>query len=85
MKFAVIESMSKIEWGDFTVRVWRNEVEVYGHYPNELMKAAIIELIKQHKDDLHKIAECACEDFPDINAIEVLKFGEGIVCYPNWP
>lgn len=79
-KFPLIESMTKIVIGEYSIRVWRAEEELKGFYENKdifqafHLGATLIESIK-------KISE-----LPRVNAVEVVDgSGDGVVYYTDWP
>lgn len=82
MPFAVIESMTTICVGRYTIRVWRAENEVLDHYdnPDLLDKAYQLGAASQAA-----LAE-GIGQMPRVNAVEVKdEGGDGVVLYHEWP
>lgn len=81
---AVIESMTKIRYRKWTIRIWRDENPKVPkpNYDNSDILQAIRKVKPQHLGLLCTVIE----SMPRINAFEILDGkGMGLVVYPEWP
>lgn len=83
MKYAVIESMTKIVHNGFTIRVWRDQSTVKDYYNNVDLVALFI--TKGPPITMASIVE-ALAKLDRVNAVEVTDAdGNGTVVYTEWP
>ena len=87
---ACVESMTKLRFSPWRVRVWRTEVSVEDYYHNDDLEAAVLEMaaIKaKHRQEVRvsDLAKCLLS-LDRVNAVEVVdEKGNGIVLYREWP
>lgn len=81
-KPAFIESMTRVQYGHWTVRVWKQEFLVEDKYDTEGIKKFVRKGVWQSKK--HLATEVLKLDL--VEAVEVVgKNGNGLVLYKNWP
>jgi hypothetical protein len=74
------ESMLPINYGIYSIRIWRQE-ELTGPINN----VDLLKVLEKEFSSAQDIADFLIE-LPRVNAVEVLNhFGEGIILYNNWP
>jgi hypothetical protein len=82
VKYAVVESMTRIRLAKGAVRVWRDQgsLENFDTWDNDDLRRAI-----RRNMTTREIVE-ALTALPRVAAIEVLDDdGNGVVIYPEWP
>ena len=81
----LVESMTKMTWGDKIVRCWRQEESV--NYDKAKTYNEIAEgLVACNSNDEAVIAEFLLTNIDRMNAVEVLdNHNNGLVLYSNWP
>lgn len=97
-KPAIIESMTRLRIGPYTVRIWRNEAALLDNYDASNADLRHIAYgLEPEKIDGHRVYRSPYPKPPAIvatfldkadriNAIEVVDGnGRGVVVYPEWP
>lgn len=81
-KPSAIESMTRVEVGSITVRVWRTEPEVKEKYDNTDIQTAVRNNARSQFNKLAKVVS----ELPRVSAYEILDSkGNGVVVYNDWP
>lgn len=84
----LIESMTRIEHQELTIRVWREEIQLITEAVIEQNFKDVKGLLSQlgNWNDVHSMA-LAIMDLSRVNAVEVVRTdkGFGIVLYKDWP
>lgn len=81
----LIESMTRMTWGDKVVRCWRQEERVDFDKASTYIEIAEA-LVACNSNEESVIAEFLLTNVNRMNAVEVLdKHNCGIVLYSNWP
>lgn len=77
----IYESMTRVQLGEYTIRVWQIEKGTITNGPDRY----ITEALNVCPPSVLLISE-TLDQFPDVSAYEILDAnGNGAIVYPDWP
>lgn len=88
MKELLIESMTKVIYGPYAIRVWRQEDSANIEFSQQEVRTIVLNYLGNNHPvfSLYSLAHIFIDLIDRLNAIEILnKNGDGIVVYNGWP